>query len=261
VLLLVQLTPPLSLSDSLIVLARVTATAALLVLLSSCPLSFFFISSLSSPSLYHLPPPDGARPERLVRHSRVPSADQKRKSERLPPTLANNQQRTMSRQSPPAPDDDDDHVLVDAHLPNPPSSAPPPPRSPPPPPPPDPLRRPPPSHQHPSLTQGASQSSSFQPQTTHNARQQLGPGPDQRQHQQHQLQQPIQPQLQPTPSSPVQSYPQQNRQITLEPQRPSTSSPKHQSAKGGVRGRITVVCAEVLLFLPSSLPHAHHPDL
>jgi len=170
----------------------------------------------------------------------------------------------MSRQqSPPAPDDDNDHVLLDAHRPHPPSSAPPP-RSPPPPPTPDPLRRPPPSHshQHPSLTPSASQSSSFQPQTTHNARQQLGPGPDQRQHQQHQLQQPIQPiQLQPTPSSPVQSYPQQNRQIALEPQRPSTSSPKHQSAKGGVRGRITVVCAEVLLFSLSSLPRAHHPDL
>ena len=165
----------------------------------------------------------------------------------------------MSRQSPPAPDDDDHQVPLDAHPHrSPPASPPPPPRSPPPPPPPDHLRRPPPphQHQHPSLTSAPSQSSSFQPQTTHNARQQLGPGPDQRQHQQHQLQQqqPIPLQLQPTPTSPVQSYPQ-NRQITLEPQRSSASSPKHQSAKGGVRGRITVVCAEVLLFSPSSLSH------
>ena len=168
----------------------------------------------------------------------------------------------MSRQSPLPPDDDDDQLPLDVH-PHRSSPAPPPPRSPPPPPPPDPLRRPPPSHhhQHPSLTSGPSQSPSFQPQTTQNVRQQLGPGPDQRQHQQHQLQQqPIPLQLQPTPTSPVQSY-SQNRQITLEPQRPSASSPKHQSAKGGVRGRITVVCAEVLLFSPSSLSHADQPDI
>jgi hypothetical protein len=165
----------------------------------------------------------------------------------------------MSRQSPPAPADDDDQLPVDAHPPpHRPSPAPPPPSSPslpPPVPPPDPLRRPPPSSvHHPSLAPAPSQSqsASFQPQTTHNPRQQLGPGPDQRQHQQHQLQQPIPLQLQPAPASPVQSYPQ-NRQITLEPQRPSASSPKHQSAKGGVRGRITVVCAEVLLFSPSEL--------
>ena len=178
----------------------------------------------------------------------------------------------MSRQSPPAaqdsqPSPDDDHSIpVDAHGRRP-SPAPPPPRSPPPP---DPQRRPP-SSQHPSLaalavppshsSSSSSQHQSLQPQTTIHARHQLGPGPDQRQHQLQQHQ-PIPLHLQPAPTSPVQSY-SQNRQITLEPQRPSASSPKHQSAKGGVRGRITVVCAEVcraLSILSSSafLPCAHH---
>lgn len=187
----------------------------------------------------------------------------------------------MSRQSSPALSRDDDHPVPiplddddDPHHGRRPSPAPavaprsPPLRSPLPlPAPPDPQRHPP-SHPHPSLAAPPSSSSSsshhaLQPQTTlnpHNPRHQLGPGPDhqrqqqQQQHQPHQPHQPIPLQLQPTPPSPVQSYPQ-NRQIALEPQRPSASSPKHQPPKGGVRGRITVVCAEVLLPLPArSLP-------
>ena len=213
-------------------------------------LAFFFLSLLYHPLTEHDPSASSDTPARPPTESQSRASDcPQAQPTNNQPTSHNHQRLTMSRQSPPAPDDDDDHVPLDAHHPHPPSSAPlPPPRSPPPP---DLLRRPPPSqsHQHPSLSLGPSQSSSFQPQTTHNARQQLGPVPDQRQHQQ-QLQQPIPHQLQPTPASPVLSYPQ-NRQITLEPQRPSTSSPKHQSAKGGVRGRITVVCAEVLLFPPS----------